>query len=398
ANPPYISFGLRGVGKSDDSLRSIFPNSAEYKLSIYAIFIDKGTQLLQSQGILSYITPDSFLLVGRYFSKLRIHILNTCRIIKILMFEKDFWESGVVGRPVITILKGEPNTDLRKSNTPYYSLYHSLDDFNAGIVLSFSYPQKYFVTTPHNRFRLFFDERYKKIVDHIESGSSKLSDLVTIHTGVRSKIGQKNIISKAKEGKSWYKGLISGSEIDKYIIRHEGNFINIDPRILWSGGWNPKIILNDKLLIRQTGDSLIAAFDDNKYYHLNNLHSVSPKDAQTKTLKFVLSLLNSKLLDFYYHLISLETGRTMAQTDIETIELLPIKIPSSDIQNKIVSLVDRILAITSRPEFWQQGASAPNPEMQAKVKSLEQEIDQMVYKLYDLTEEEIKIVEGSGQQ
>ncbi|MCD4676641.1 MAG: hypothetical protein K8S18_11710 [Desulfobacula sp.] len=53
-----------------------------------------------------------------------------------------------------------------------------------------------------------------------------------------------------------------------------------------------------------------------------------------------------------------------------------------------IKLVDRILAITKNEDYLQ------NLQKQAKVKALEAEIDQLVYKLYDLTPEEIKIVEG----
>jgi hypothetical protein len=79
ANPPYLSFGLRGAGKlskADDSyLRANYQNSAEYKLSMYAIFINRGIELLGKNSVLCYITPDSFLL-GRFFSKLRRYLLG----------------------------------------------------------------------------------------------------------------------------------------------------------------------------------------------------------------------------------------------------------------------------------------------------------------------------------
>ncbi len=385
ANPPYISFGLRGTEKGDkgwvNSLRDIYPNSAEYKLSIYAIFMDRGLQLLPEGGILCYVTPDSFLL-GRYFSKIRRYILDISKIITILMFEKDFWESGVVGRPVITVLQTEKNSDLRKNNIPVFRLYASLGDFNKNIVQEFSYNQAYFEDIPYSRFRLFFSKKYKDLVDHIESGSGKLSDFASVHTGVRAKIGQKNIVGKVRLGETWHKGLISGSEIGKYFIKYDGNFLNIDPKILWTGGWDPKIILKDKLLLRQTGDSLIAAYDNNKYYHLNNLHSIAPKDDKSETLKLVLSLLNSKLFDFYYRLISLETGRTMAQTDIETIELLPVRIPQTGLKDELVGLVDEILASNGDKEV---------------VRQLQMGLDWLVYKLYGLTPEEIEIVEKGGK-
>jgi adenine-specific DNA-methyltransferase len=64
ANPPYISFGLRGTQKMTteerDLLVTLFPNSAEYKISIYSIFMDKAIQLSKVEGGIQYTGP-SFL-------------------------------------------------------------------------------------------------------------------------------------------------------------------------------------------------------------------------------------------------------------------------------------------------------------------------------------------------
>jgi len=57
-----------------------------------------------------------------------------------------------------------------------------------------------------------------------------------------------------------------------------------------------------------------------------------------------------------------------------------------------IDLVDKILAITKDDDYLQ------NKEKQAKVKEYERQIDQMVYKLYGLTEEEITIVEGINNE
>jgi hypothetical protein len=55
----------------------------------------------------------------------------------------------------------------------------------------------------------------------------------------------------------------------------------------------------------------------------------------------------------------------------------------------LVKIVDKILAITKDNDYLE------NPTKQAKVRDYEKQIDQLVYKLYGLTEEEIKIVETS---
>jgi len=81
----------------------------------------------------------------------------------------------------------------------------------------------------------------------------------------------------------------------------------------------------------------------------------------------------------------------MAQIDIETLEGLPIKKITIEEQKPFIDLVDKILTITKDEDYLD------NLEKQEIVKEYEHQIDQMVYKLYDLTEEEIKIVEDTIQ-
>jgi len=391
ANPPYISFGLRNVGKAKKEwanfMRKNYPNSAEYKLSIYAIFMDRGVQLLKDKGILSYITPDSFLL-GRYFSKLRNFILRSCNIIEIVMFEKDFWQAGVVGRPVISIIQKNSDNQSREDHCLTSTLCISLDKLDKKTLRSYSYEQKYFEHVPYNRFRLFFDMREKTIVEKLERNSERLSVAVTFASGLIGKKGKEEIISDKKLGEKWYPGLLSGREIIKYSIKYKGNFILFDVKKLKSGFKDARYF-EPKIFLRQTGDSLIGAYDTENFLCLNNLH-VGNLVNRDYDLRYVLAILNSKLLNYYYHLISLELGRTLAQIDIETIEQLPIKQASPKIQKGFIDLVDKIMSIHRVYE------NSSTSESSKKITELERKIDQKVYKLYGLTEEEIRWVEEAS--
>ena len=66
---------------------------------------------------------------------------------------------------------------------------------------------------------------------------------------------------------------------------------------------------------------------------------------------------------------------------------IPLKEISVDDQKPFIDLVDKILAITKDDDYLS------NYIKQAKVHDYEYQIDQMVYKLYGLTDDEIKIVE-----
>ena len=72
-------------------------------------------------------------------------------------------------------------------------------------------------------------------------------------------------------------------------------------------------------------------------------------------------------------------------------ELNSIRIKYIENQKPFIDLADKILNITKDDDYLQ------NPQKKAEVKALEKEIDQLVYKLYDLTPEEIKIVEGENE-
>jgi adenine-specific DNA-methyltransferase len=101
-------------------------------------------------------------------------------------------------------------------------------------------------------------------------------------------------------------------------------------------------------------------------------------------LKYLLSILNSK---FAYKFLD-SVRRSQIGFYPDDLKKLPIKkIPESD-QKPFVELVNRILAVTKDEDYLQ------NPQKQAQVKALEREIDQMVYKLYGLIADEIRIVEG----
>ncbi len=110
--------------------------------------------------------------------------------------------------------------------------------------------------------------------------------------------------------------------------------------------------------------------------------------------KYFLGTLNSKIGEYLLengYSIKLGSGsRGLQKILIERIPIPPIIFANEQIEKQIEELVDKILAITKGEDY------IDNPTKQAEVKEYERQIDQLVYELYGLTEEEIKIVEGDG--
>jgi adenine-specific DNA-methyltransferase len=136
--------------------------------------------------------------------------------------------------------------------------------------------------------------------------------------------------------------------------------------------------------LRQTSDSIIAHFDETKSINLNNVYNIGTLNSKYN-LKYVLALLNSKLINLYYQSISQEKGRLFAEVKKVYLEQIPIKILDRQRQAPIITLVEQILA-------------AKKADPKANTSALETQIDCLVYQIFGLTDAEIAVVEGKNQK
>ena len=100
------------------------------------------------------------------------------------------------------------------------------------------------------------------------------------------------------------------------------------------------------------------------------------------SILFVLALLNSKAVDYYYRITneSKHLNGGALPFDTESVKVIPIPEASKAQQQEIESIVKDILTIKQAV-------------LTANTSDLEQRIDELVYKLYGLTEEEITVIE-----
>jgi hypothetical protein len=131
------------------------------------------------------------------------------------------------------------------------------------------------------------------------------------------------------------------------------------------------------------------AYDDQQYYNDGgDIRIIVLNNPSAENYKFCLGILNSSLINYFFHFIGRKKGKAYEYFK-DSLEKIPIKIVSEMNQLGVIDLVDKIISITGSSAF------SLNQEKQALVKKYERRIDQIVYKLYDLTPEEIKIVESA---
>ena len=140
----------------------------------------------------------------------------------------------------------------------------------------------------------------------------------------------------------------------------------------------------EKIVVPYRAPSNRFAYDNEQYFNDGgDIRAIVITDKRF-SCKYVLALLNSTLLDWFYGFIGKPKGDAREYFN-KPLALIPIKQPSSVKEiSEIEARVEKILALKKE-----------NPA--ADVSALEAEIDELVYKLYDLTPEEIKIVEGENK-
>jgi hypothetical protein len=175
-----------------------------------------------------------------------------------------------------------------------------------------------------------------------------------------------------------YKPLMRGKDIEKYLSKWQGNrWIKYGECL--AAPRNPdNFFSSSKIVLRQTGDCIIATLDDAQFVCMNNMHIINKLD-EKYDLKYILALLNSKVIDFYYQFLNPEKGEALAEVKKENVEKLPIKDIDAEAQQPFISLVEKIL----------QGKKDG-----LDTSGWERAIDELVYALYDLSPEEVAIVKG----
>lgn len=424
-NPPYIEAKkLKHIAGTLKNLYEVYSGTAD--LSIY--FNELGFNLLSDHGIISFITTNKFFNTG-YGKKVR-RLLSSLTINILHNFEQVEVFEGILVSSVIFNISKKPNN---KGNQFVYDKFYKLKcrDFKRQFVErqnSFGYyPQDYL----DEREWSFANLAQLKLKEKIESGNTLLKDTEGVHVyrGVTTGYNPAFIISNeqrtqfiAKDYKNediiknmlqgrnirkWYynesdENLIftrRGTDINKYpvikeylyqfynLLKPKNRPTDLEGRkpgtykwfeILDNTAYYPHFEKNEKIIWGLTADKWAYTLDTEQHYLPSNGYILT---SDQLPVRFILGLLNSKVLHHYFSYIGVMTAGGAYTLKASTIEALPIPDSTALQQKEIISLVNKIL-VTKKD----------NP--QANVITIEADIDRLVYKLYDLTEDDIKILES----
>lgn len=339
-------------------------NTSGGRQNTFIYFTHLGIELTANNGVLSYIIPNT-ILTQEYYKDTRKLLLKETSLLKVVFYDKMPFENAVVENVTFIVSKHkQPDYEI----SYYISDVHSVD-YNC------TKQKSEFMTSPIFAFSFKSNNLNSKVA----LDSIKLKDLCNINQAIALK-GDKSLSVKRDNPSGKYYRLLEGRNINKYSVTWTGEYLDYCLERIHSCKTKTIFEVPEKLLFRRVSANLIFTYDNNQYYALNTIVVVTLKGEKYISLKYLLALLNSKLLNFYYVTEHKSTKKVFSEIQARSVGELPIKHVSQNKQQGFISLVDKILI--SKEE---------NP--QADTSSLENEIDKKVYRLYGLTYDEVLIVD-----
>ena len=437
-NPPYIEAKkLKHIASTLKEKFTVYSGTAD--LSIY--FNELGLNLLAEEGIISYITTNKFFNT-RYGEKVR-NQLSSQHINTILNFEQvEVFEDVLVSSVIFNISK----RNKKPKNLFIYEKFYKLkfQEFKRQFVERQNLFGVYSQDHLNNKEWSFSDMSQLMLKEKIEKKHLLLKDVegVKIYRGVTTGYNPAFIISNEQRDsliaedyknsqviknmlqgrniRKWYyneskenllfipwhfpleNNNISGASIEaenalkeQYpsiyyrLIQYKNELVSRNKdetgiRYEWyalqrcAASYYDEFEKSEKIIWGLTADKWAFTLDIKKNYLPSNSYILTSKSIP---IRFILGLLNSKLLHYYFGFIGVMTAGGAYTLKAATIESLPIAIGTREQQKEIALKVDSIL-------------NTKAADKQADVSSTENEIDHLVYELYGLSEEDIKIVEG----
>jgi hypothetical protein len=169
-----------------------------------------------------------------------------------------------------------------------------------------------------------------------------------------------------------------------------------DPKSV--GGMRFRATSGPRLLIRKTGDSIVASVTPpDRSYVLQSLYQSVAISADVETY-YLLGLLNSRFLTVIYQGAAFgQKGRTMAQFRKAYLDVLPVPVVGGSTpqgrkqRDRLTALVQSMLELHGA--LLSAGTDHEATLVQRQIDATDRKIDQLVYELYGLTDDEIRIVE-----
>jgi len=449
-NPPYVDI----KALEPKIVKELFNcySTAENRINLYSLFIEKGYKLLNKNGILSFINPNSILTNSSYF-KIRSLLIND--LSKIIKLPDDVFPDAKVETIIFQVQK---NSNLEFTETILYKRADKITFIDNNLIVK--QPKINWKADNNINYNIYSTDISSKLIEKCENDCIQLTEIADFTLGITPYDKYKGHSKETIENRLFhsetklddtYKPLITGENIVRYFLKSDvKEYIKYGN---WLGAMREERFFTEpRILIRQivSGNPprIFACYTDKSYYFTQIGFGIIPKP-NTINVKFLLAIINSKLINYYHKFKFLDQEKELFQKIlIANCRQFPIKISNNQTQiinkvdeiiakneelnkltikfpNRLKSNIDKIKLTNILLAFYQTDFKSILTELKKQkialnfkeqdtweeyfndnkseinniiysVKQLDKEIDKMIYELYNLTPEEIALVEETS--
>jgi hypothetical protein len=383
-NPPY---GVSLKGELRNKVVELLNKVPDYE--IYYLFINLSYKLLSNQGYVSYIIPNT-LLFNVFAKQYRLDVLKNWGIIELIdctdfkifqeatvrnlifIFNKSISNSNILYIPTSNIENLEELFSKEKQITNNSILEENIK--NWGLVFRLSndiLELKVKIKTNKIELSKYFPEFSQGLIayDQYKGQSHEVIE---------------NRIFHSFEKKDGYKIWLWGEDVTRYSVKwNQKEWINYDIKDI-ANPREPKYFVGKRVLIREiTNPRIFAGFTEDECYHDPAIIVIKENQKNVFSLFTLLGILNSKLATFYHFNSSPKSTKgEFPKILVEDIKDFPLPIVSEATKEIILQIENNVVEILKLRKIQQNSL-----ELEAK-------IDKLVYQLYNITEDEQKIIES----
>ena len=432
-NPPYV----RSRGLFEEKEKEYYINNystSSYQLDLYKLFIEKSCKIINSNGCMSFITPSVFL-INEYDKPLRKFLLNDYNLNLIANTDENIFDDASVKTVVFVIDKKFSIS----SKINFFKIVKSQFIFEKQVLQELFVKQDYLINEKIDSDSLQIVNKLKKI--------SFLDDFYEVKNGI--KVRKELLFDKQDDAN--FKPFILGKNISPYYNSYDNIFIDyrIENEKLYSNQAfrNKEIFQQEKLIVRQIlGKKIATTYDIADFFTDQTTYVINVKNP-IYTLKYLICILNSKLM--FYYFTNTSSDNKVVFPKVKKSQLLELPIVKSQNQNPFIEKADLMLSLnkdlqeqsqkfqrTIQRKFeldelpkklqdwyllsygdfvkelakkkiklslaqesdWEEYFITEATKLKAiksEIEATDKIIDAMVYELYGLTKEEIAIVESA---
>ena len=458
-NPPYIRIQTmqESSPQSVEYLKDHYAAASKGNYDIYVVFVEKALSLLNPQGALGYILPHKFF-NAQYGSSLRQSLGKGRNLSQVVHFGAEQVFVGATTYTCLLFLTKKPQSKFRFVKVAKLADWRVKGEAVEGLLPAAGVTGDEWNFNVGSGSAMFECLRGLPLklgdVADIFVGLQTSADDVFIMDLVDEKPKTLRLKSQALDKefvleRDLFFPLVSGTDVSGYRTLPERQYIlfpyvvnderaelmpftEISKRFPKTAAYllenqkrledrergkfkdadwhrfgrsqNLGIQQREKICVPRLVDQLCAAYDASGVHFLDNVDvgGVTFKpDYEKHDLRYLLALLNSRLLRWYFPFVSAPFRGGWMSANKQFLSQLPFReIVFSDKADKgrhdqMVSLVEQMLAL------HQSLAAAKTPPEQTalerQIAATDQQIDRLVYQLYGLTDDEIKLVEGTGK-